>query len=150
MRGAAARAAAVLLVLALAAPGCDLVDSLTPFGIGTQDYDSGNLSVNGIWAGTTGSGGAVEFQVGSDTVIDFTLNHVADGCTLPFEALSIAAPVVSNVFIIELALDQGRFTATGRFTADTTCSGTYRFESLPAGVCPSSGTGTFTAQRTSL
>ena len=58
MRRARARAAAVLLVLALGAPGCGLVDSLTPFGVGTRDYASRGLqNVNGTWAGTTATGG---------------------------------------------------------------------------------------------
>lgn len=147
MRGAAARAAAVLLLLVLATPGCDLVDSLTPFGIGTQDYDSGNHAVNGTWFGATGSGGAVVFQVGSDTVIDFALSHISESCVLQFEAPSIAATVVENVFIVDVTLDQGKFTATGRFTSASASSGTYRFEALPAGLCPSSGAGSFTAQR---
>ena len=68
MRRARARAAAVILALALGATGCGLVDSLTPFGVGTQDYKSGAENVNGTWAGQTATGGEVTFQVGSDTV----------------------------------------------------------------------------------
>ena len=151
MRGAGARAAAVILALALGAAGCDLVSSLTPFGIGTQDYNSGSGvgNVNGNWAGKTASGGEVTFQVGSDTVSELRFQHVAGDCTLTFESLNIAPPIVDGRFTLDLPVEpQGRFVATGNFTSADTCSGTYFFEALPAGPCPTSGSGTFTANKT--
>ena len=150
MRSARARAAAVCLALALGTPGCGLVDSLTPFGVGTRDYASevSGENVNGLWAGNTASGGNVSFQVGSDVVSKFILTHVADGCTLEFDAFDITPPVVDGVFTIEKNIDAGgRFVVTGTFTSSTTSSGSYFFNSLTAGSCPTAGTGTFTANR---
>jgi hypothetical protein len=66
MRRARARAAAVSLALALGMSSCGLVDSLTPFGVGTQDYGAGVENLNGNWAGKTATGGDVTFQVGND------------------------------------------------------------------------------------
>jgi hypothetical protein len=147
MRRARARAAAVSLALALGTPGCGLVDSLTPFGVGTQDYGGGVENVNGNWAGKTGNGGDVTFQVGNNTVSSPVFLHVTPDCTWRFESLTIVAPVVDSVFTIEIPYDQGRFVATGRFTSASACSGTYFFEGLGAGVCPTAGTGSFTANR---
>lgn len=148
MRRTRARAAAVILAFALGATGCELVSSLTPFGIGTQDYGAGGENVNGVWAGTTSTGGDVSFQVGSDTVSKLHFHHVAVGCTLSFEALSLTPPVVDGGFTIDMPLDiQGRFVASGTFTSSTTCSGTYFFEALPAGSCPTAGSGTFSANK---
>ena len=149
MRGAGARACALILALACGASGCELVSSLTPFGIGTQDYGAGFENLNGSWAGKTATGGDVTFQVGSDTVSKLHLHHVADGCTLSFEAVTLAPPIVDGGFTLDMPLDtQGRFVATGSFTSATTCSGSYFFEGRPAGSCPTAGSGTFTADKT--
>ena len=147
MRKAGALTAAVLLVLALAAPGCDLVSSLTPFGIGNRDYGSGSDNTNGLWTGKSSTGGDVTMQVGSSTVTSLMIHHIDGACNLPLEAQSVSEPVVNNVFSVTVDLTQGRFTAIGTFTSPTTCSGSYSFEGLAAGTCPSSGSGTFTAQK---
>jgi hypothetical protein len=149
MRRAGALAAAVILALALGAPGCK-PSSLTPLFIGTQDYSGGNLSVNGTWAGKTANGGDVTLQIGSDMLSRLKVLHVETGCTLTFEVTDAATPIVDNVFTVEILYDQGRFVATGTFTTADTCSGTYFFEALGAGVCPTSGTGSFTAEKTTL
>jgi len=145
-----ARAAAVLLALALGVAGCK-PSSLTPFGIDTkspQDYDNTSQNVNGTWTGKTASGGDVNFQVGSDTVSKLVLNHVAAGCTITFEAADVTAPVVNDGFTLEKAVDAGgRIVITGTFSSASTSSGSYFFEGLPAGVCPTSGTGTFGANK---
>lgn len=147
MRRAGALVAAALLSLVLFSSGCDWVGSLTPFGIGTRDYSSEGANVNGNWVGKTGTGGAVSFQVGSDTVSTIRFLHVAPGCTLTFEESTKLVPVANGRFTVELDLDQGRFVATGNFTSATTCSGNYSFQALQAGICPSSGTGTFVADK---
>ena len=150
MRKARALAAAVLLALVSGASGCGLVDSLTPFGVGTQDYSSTSGSnVNGDWVGKTGSGGDVTFQVGSDTVLKLHFEHVDGACTLPFDATT-TEPIVNGEFTIETALNQGRVVVTVKFTSSTTCSGTYFFEALPAGDCPTAGTGTLVAEKSTL
>ena len=139
---------AVFLALTLAAPGCDVVSSLTPFGIGTRDYSTEGANLNGDWAGTTASGGEVTFQVGNDEVSRLRLFHEATGCSLPFEDLTNLVPIVNNIFTIEIRLTQGRFVATGNFTSATRVSGTYFFEALQAGACPTAGSGTFSAEKT--
>jgi hypothetical protein len=149
MRSARALAAAVILALALGASGCGLVDSLTPFGIGTQEYGAGGENVNGTWAGQTASGGEVTFLVGSDTVLNLQIVHVAGDCTLPFDATTDIL-IVDGGFTVEIPLEQGRVVATATFTSSTTCSGSYFFEALPTGGCPTAGTGTFGAQKTTL
>lgn len=150
MRRARAGAAAVILALAFGGSGCDLVSSLTPFGIGTQDYgNTGDKNKNGDWAGTTASGGAVTFQVGSDMVLDLIFLHVEGGCTIPFEATTNVR-IVNDGFTVEIPQDQGRCVATVRFPTATTCSATYFFEGLPTGGCPTAGTGTFVANKTTL
>jgi hypothetical protein len=139
---------AVLLALALFAPGCDLVSSLTPFGIGTRDYSTEGANVNGNWVGKTASGGDVTFQVGNDTASRLRFIHVAPGCALPFEDLSTLVPIVSSRFTLEVDLTTGgRFVASGFFASATAASGTYFFEGLPAGVCPTAASGTFTANK---
>jgi hypothetical protein len=151
MRRARARATAVGLALALGMHGCGLVDSLTPLGVGTQDYGGAGVeNLNGNWAGKTATGGDVTFQVGDDTVIDMILNHVTADCIKTFkQVVTSPPPIVDGVFTLELLYaDQGRFVMTGTFTSSTTCSGTYFFEAFPAGVCPTSGSGTFTASKT--
>jgi hypothetical protein len=150
MRRAGALAAVTLLALALGAPGCGLVDSLTPFWVGHQDYGSGGENVNGSWAGKTSTGGDVTFQVGSDTVTRLVLKHVTTGCTMSFEQVETTPPpIIDGVFTLELLYEaQGRIVITGTFTSDTTCSGSYFFEAFPAGDCPTAGTGTFTANKT--
>jgi len=148
MRKAGALATGVLLALAFVASGCDLISSLTPFGVGTKDYSATGANVNGTWAGKTGSGGDVTFQVGNDTVSQLIVQHVTTGCTLSFEADSTTAPVVNGGFTIELTLTQGSFVATATFTSATTCSGTYSFKALPSGDCPTAGSGSFTANKT--
>ena len=147
MRLAGAFTAAVLLSIASVANGCK-PSSLTPFGVGYQNYSVNTDNVNGNWAGKTANGGAVSFQVGNDTVSNWRLLHVTSSCTLTFEDLSTLFPVVDNEFTIEIILDQGRFVATGRFTSTTAASGTYFFEGLQAGLCGTAGTGTFTATKT--
>jgi len=149
MRRARAHAAAVILALALGAAGCGLVDSLTPFGVGTQDYGAGTgaENVNGTWAGQTATDGEVTFQVGSDTVSKLHIVHIAGACTLTFDATTTVL-IVNNEFTVEMPLDQGRAVATATFTSSTTCSGSYFFEALPAGSCPTAGRGSFVASKT--
>jgi hypothetical protein len=146
MRKAGALLAAVaLLALSVGTGGCGLIDSLTPFGVGTRDYSSAGDNVNGTWFGTTDSGGAVSFQVASETVsVPKFLDTVAD-CTRDFTSEADTAPVVDGRFTIQILYDQGRFVASGTFTSDGTCSGTFFFEALGASACPSNGTGTFVA-----
>jgi hypothetical protein len=150
MRRARARAAAVSLALALGMLGCGLVDSLSPFGVGTQDYGAGVENLNGNWAGKTATGGDVTFQVGDDTVTNMILYHVTADCIKSFnQVVTSPPPIVDGVFTLELIYsDQGRFVMTGTFTSSTTCSGSYFFEAFPAGICPTSGAGTFTASKT--
>jgi hypothetical protein len=147
MRRARARGAAAFLAFALLAPGCDLVSSLTPFGIGHQDYRGGVENVNGDWVGSTASGGEVTFQVGNNSAARLHFLHVAPGCTLTFEDLATLVPVIDNTFTVEIRLDQGRFVATGNFTSSGTATGTYFFEALQAGICPTAGSGTFFANK---
>ena len=147
MRRAGALGAAAL-ALALVAPGCDLVSSLTPFGIGTRDYTTEGNNLNGNWAGTTASGGEVTFQVGNDKVSRLHFIHETAGCSLPFEDLTKLVSIVDNSFTIEIRLTQGRFVATGNFTTATRASGTYFFEALPTGDCPTAGSGSFSAEKT--
>jgi hypothetical protein len=147
MRRAGALAATALLAIALFAPGCDWIGSLTPFGIGTRDYAAEAENVNGLWTGQTGTGGEVTFQVSNDAVSRLHFLHIATGCTLTFEDLSNVEPIVGGGFSFEILLTQGRVVATGNFSSATTCSGTYFFEALPAGVCPSAGNGTFVAEK---
>ena len=149
MRRARARVVAVILALAFGASGCDLVSSLTPFGVGTQDYKAGGGNVNGTWAGQTATGGDVTFQVGSDTVSKLHIVHIAGACTLTFDAPT-SELIVDGGVTVEIPLDQGRAVATATFTSSTTCSGSYFFESLPPGGCPTAGTGTFVAKKTTL
>jgi hypothetical protein len=149
MRRARARVAAVILALAFGASGCDLVSSLTPFGVGTQDYTGGGGNVNGTWAGQTASGGEVTFQVGSDTVSKLHIVHIAGACTLTFDAPT-SILIVNDGFTVEIPLDQGRTVASATFTSSAGCSGSYFFEALPTGGCPTAGTGTFVAQKTTL
>jgi hypothetical protein len=142
--------AASLLALALCAPGCDLVDSLTPFGVGHQDYSTSGISanVNGVWTGATASGGEVSFQVGTNVVTQLSVQHIEDGCTLTFEVTSMQEPVVDGAFTHEFKAAQGRVVVSGRFTSSSTASGTYSFEGFPTGDCPTSGRGTFAAEKT--
>ena len=150
MRKAGALAAATLLALALGAPGCGLVDSLTPFWVGNQDYGAGTENINGNWVGKTATGGDVTFQVSSDTVSHLVLNHLTTDCTMTFkQEATLPPPIVDGAFTLELRYaEQGRFVITGTFASATTCSGTYFFEAFPAGICPTAGNGTFTANKT--
>jgi hypothetical protein len=150
MRRAGALAAAMLLAVALAAPGCNLVDSLTPFGIGHQDYSSSSANVNGNWTGTTASGGEVKFQVASGNVLAFHLVHIDAGCTRTFEDTTTVVQVVDGFFTFEIPLPQGRFVASGRFTSGSSFSGSYSFEGLPAGACPNAASASFTALKSFL
>ena len=150
MRRAGALAAAVLLALAFGSAGCDLVSSLTPFGIGHQDYNNSSSNVNGDWVGKTATDGDVTFQVGNNTVSKLVFLHVVGTCTLTFDASSLTAPVINDEFTVELALKQGRVVATGKFTSSATCSGTYFFEGLATGACPTAGSGSFAADKTTL
>jgi len=148
MRRAGTLAAAALLAVALVPAGCDLVSSLTPFGIGHQDYSGSSTANNGAWAGQTTSGGKVSFQVGSATVSNFHLIHIDTGCSRPFDDVATTAPVVDGAFTFEIPLSAGRFVAKGRFTSANDCTGSYTFEGLPAGSCPSAASASFTAQKT--
>jgi hypothetical protein len=149
MRLSGAGAAAVLLTLVLGAAGCDLVSSLTPFGIGHKDYGGESENRNGTWKGKTATGGEVTFQVGSDKVSELLLHHVSAGCNLAFDILDFAPPVIDGVFTIDMPAEiQGRIVITGNFTTASTCSGTYLFEGFQAGACPSAGSGTFFAEKT--
>jgi hypothetical protein len=150
MLRARALAAALLLAAALVAPGCNLVDSLTPFGVGHQDYSSTSANVNGNWTGTTASGGEVRFQVASGRVLDFHLIHIDTGCTRAFEDTTTVVQIVDGFFTFEIPLNQGRFVATGRFIGADTLSGSFSFEGLPAGNCPSAASSSFTAQKSFL
>lgn len=150
MRRAGALGIAVLLTLALGAHGCGLVDSLTPFGIGHRDYSSEGYNVNGLWVGTVDSGGAVTFQVGNAEINELLLQYVTDVCTIDFGGTTGPVPIVDGEFTIErdlTSLDQGRIVITGRFTSSNTCVGSFSFEGLPASSCPTSGAGSFSAEK---
>jgi hypothetical protein len=150
MRNARARVAAVLLPLALVAAGCDLVSSLTPFGIGHKDYSVSTEGVNGDWAGKTNNGGDFTFQVASDRVLNIVFKHIGADCNQPFTLDAKTVPVVDGVFIYEnVFAEQGQVRVEGHFTSDTTCTGTYSFEGLPASRCLNltAGNGTFAATK---
>ncbi len=142
MRSVRGRAVAFFLALALGTPGCDWVGSLTPFGVGTRDYSNEGVNVNGGWVGKTATGGAVTFQVGNDTVSRVVFVHITPGCTLTFTETATLAPIVNDIFTLQVDLEQGRFVVTGQFTSATACSGDYHFQGLQAGLCPTVGTGT--------
>jgi len=151
MRRALAPGAAVILALGLVASGCGLVDSLTPFGIGTRDYGGGSENVNGDWTGSTGNGGDFAFQVATDKVLDINFTHVTADCSQPFELTAKVVQVVDNTFVHENNFDtQGSIIVQGRFTSASTCTGSYTFKGLAASRCAdlTSGTGTFTATKT--
>ena len=104
--------------------------------------------MNGDWVGETATGGEVTFQVGSDEVFKLHIVHIAGTCTLTFDAATLTPPIVDGGFTLDLPLDpQGRFVATGNFTSSSTCSGSYFFEALPTGSCPTTGSGTFVANK---
>jgi hypothetical protein len=148
MRRTAAAGAAGALLLALGAAACK-PSSLTPFGIDWRETGSTAQNASGLWNGTTSTGLGVSFQVGDDKVVNFTLRHGAAGCAQEFTA-DESAPIEANgTFSLEIVYDQGRFVANGRFTSATTCSGSYSFEffSVVGGSCPSSGAGTFVANK---
>lgn len=150
MRKAGALGTAVLLALALGAHGCGLVDSLTPFGIGTRDYSTEGDNVNGVWTGTAGAGGVVGFQVGNAEVNEMLLQYKTADCTITFAGDTGPVPIIDGAFTIErdlTSLDQGRIVITGRFTSSNTCVGSFSFEGLPASSCPTSGVGSFTAEK---
>ncbi len=150
MRKAGALGTAVFLALALGAYGCGLVDSLSPFGIGTRDYaaEASGANLNGVWSGTSGDGGTVTFQVGDSEVNELVLVHVTGDCIINFDGSEAAVPIVDGVFTIErglTSLAQGRIIITGRFTSSSTCVGNFTYEGLPASSCPTSGVGSFLA-----
>ncbi len=149
MRRTGALAAGALLLLALGVAGCK-PSSLTPFGIGTQEPDTAGTGVNGLWEGTTSTGGEIRFQVGDDVVTTLLFSHVDANCTLSFESPSSSTTtIVDDLFTLEVALTQGRFVVEGRFTSSTTSAGSYFFEALAAtSSCPTSGSGTFDATKT--
>jgi len=152
MRRVGALAGAALLVLALGVSGCDLVSSLTPFGIGHKDYGSGADSINGFWSGSTGTGGPVTFQVADSHVYEMRLLHATPECSLDFKAESSATTIIADdSFRLELNLTdlgQGRIVFEGRFTSSSTCAGSYFFKGRPAGICPTAGSGTFRVEKT--
>jgi hypothetical protein len=148
MRRAAVARAAGALLLAFGAAACK-PSSLTPLGIDWRETGSAAQGASGLWSGTTSTGLGVAFQVGDDKVVNFTLSHGATGCAQEFTA-DDSAPIDANgAFSLEITYDQGRFVANGRFTSATTCSGSYAFEffSVAGGSCPSSGSGTFVANK---
>ena len=151
MRKAGALVAAALLALALGAPGCK-PSSLTPFGIGYQDYGGGKGdNYNGGWIGATSTGGTVVFLVGNSQVTELLLQHVTADCTITFGGTVTGVLIADGGFRFEADLtnlSQGRIIVEGRFSSPTASSGTYSFEGRPAGVCPTAGTGSFTANKT--
>ena len=151
MRKAVALVTAALLTLALGVGGCDLVDSLTPFGVGYQDYSATGGNLNGVWSGTTDEGGDVGFQVGNNEVNEMLLVYKSGSCTINFEGSTGPVPIIDGAFLLErdlTSLEQGRIVVTGRFTTSTTGTGSFRFEGLPASAaCPTSGVGSFVAEK---
>jgi len=138
-----------LAALALAAAGCDLVDSLTPFGLGSRGPDESGGTYSGSWKGTTDAEGEVTFTVISSEVNDLLLTHTLSPCGLALEfSFSEPLPIEGGEFSGQISLDpQGQATVNGRFTAAGAASGTYSFSALPTSAqCPSSGRGSFTAE----
>jgi len=153
MRSARAGAAAVILALALGAPGCGLVDSLTPFGVGTRDYASEGTTenINGVWSGTASNGKPLSFIVASELVTDIKFSHTVGDCTQPFELTAKKVPVVNGTFVYENNFEtQGSIRVEGRFTSAETFTGRYQFQGLPTSSCPgiTSGSGTLAATKT--
>jgi hypothetical protein len=152
MRRTGALAAAALLALALFAPGCDLVSSLTPFGVGHQDYGNGGgaggENLNGLWSGSTGGGGPITFTVASGKVSNIKFLHVGE-CLQSFELTAREVQIADDMFVYENRFEsQGRILVEGHFTSPENCSGTYFYEGLATGGgCPTAATGTFTAER---
>lgn len=134
-------ALALLLLLAGATAGCGWDFNLTPFG-GVQEPISGKNNINGLWAGFGSSGGTVEFQVSSETMVSLTLKHLdAAGCAWNYRLTDSKIPIIDRTFTVENSFaDQGRFVLTGTFTDPSTCRGNYTFDGLtPAGTCPTTG-----------
>ena len=138
-----------VLALALVFAGCDLIGSLTPFGIGDRGEDTSEGNYTGAWSGATSASGQATFTVTSGEVRDLLLTHTLPcGLVLEF-AFTDALLIQSDEFSARLALDpQGTVSTRGRFTSSDTAAGSYVFSSLATSAqCPSSGQGTFTATR---
>jgi len=140
-------AAAAAAALLLCAAGCK-PSSLTPLGIGTRGPDAAGTGVNGIWEGTTSSGGSVSFQVGDDRVTVFAIRDSTGGCSRSLDSAT-DADIVDGAFSLEMTVTQGQAVVTGRFTSSDTCAGSYSYQGLPTeGSCPTSGSVSFTAGKT--
>ena len=143
-RPALATAAAAALLLGAA--GCK-PSSLTPFGIETRGPDSSVTGVNGSWQGTTSAGGSVSFQVGDDNVTTLVMREQSSGCSREFKTED-PVPIEDDAFTLEVRDGNDRFILNGRFTSQTVCSGSYRFEvHSTVGSCPNAGAGSFVAAK---
>ena len=149
VRRAGSSAGALVLALALAAAGCDLIGSLTPFGIGDRGEDVSQGTYTGAWSGPTSAAGQVTFTVTSGEVIDLVLTHTLPCGVIEQFEFTDALLIQSDEFSARRALDpQGNVVVRGRFTSPDTATGDYTFSSLATSAqCPSSGQGTFTATK---
>jgi hypothetical protein len=136
------------IALATLCAGCK-PSSLAPFTDlkGPDPPGAGNIS--GTWRGTTGIEGTVSFVVAGREVADFLLSTGGE-CGRTFTAEDLY-PLVERTLSIKLRFETGgEALLEGVFTSDTTFSGTYSFARLatPIGsTCPTSGSGTFAANR---
>lgn len=149
MRHRARWAAVALAALAFAAAGCDLVSSVTPFGLGSRGADESKGTYSGHWIGATSTAGEVVFTVRSGEVVDLVLTHTLS-CGLPYEvSFTDPLPIEGDGFSGDLTLSpQGRVFISARFTSPESVNGSYTLTSLPSSPpCPTSDRGTFTAGR---
>jgi hypothetical protein len=143
------RLAAAGLALALAAAGCDLVSSLTPFGIGERGPDVSQDLYSGSWSGSTSAAGTVAFNVVGGEVVDLVVTHALDCGVLLELPFTEAILIEDGAFSAEIQLDpQGNAVLSGRFTSRDSATAAYSFRSLPtAANCQNAGAGSFTATK---
>jgi hypothetical protein len=147
--GSSAGTLVLALALALAAAGCDLIGSLTPFGIGDRGEDTSQGTYTGAWSGPTSAAGQVTFTVTSGEVIDLVVTHTLPCGVIEQFEFTDALLIQNDEFSARRALDpQGTVSIRGRFTSSDSATGSYIFSSLAtSGQCPTSGQGTFTASK---
>jgi hypothetical protein len=145
-RPAIVLAAAVAIVLG--PHGCK-PSSLTPFGIGEQDYSASGGGFNGVWQGTTSTGGTFAFQIAGNKIVSFTSFPLGPTvCPTEIFAINEPIPIENDAFTIDLSDGNDRFVAEGRFSSETECSGTYRIElHSTVGGCSGTGSGSFVATK---
>jgi hypothetical protein len=145
-RPAIVLAAAVAIVLGL--HGCK-PSSLTPFGIDERDYSISGGGHNGVWQGTTSTGGTFTFQIADNKFVSFGSFPLGPAVCEKVFPLDEPIPIENDAFTIDLSDGNDRFVAEGRFSSETQCSGTYRIEiHSTVGGCSGTGSGSFVATKT--